>query len=161
MRRGACHVLCIVSHRASCGAAAYRTTPAGTTLFLGFSHFCQSCFTPTTTASISLSGPVSIPPHCELWINMAEESQKSKAPVLPQPGQRNILITSALPYVNNVPHLGNLIGSVLSADVFARYCRGRGLNTLYICGMYWVAVVDFSIRISNIFLSSFLREQLN
>lgn len=62
------------------------------------------------------------------------ESQKSKAPVLPQPGQRNILITSALPYVNNVPHLGNLIGSVLSADVYARYCRGRGLNTLYVCG---------------------------
>ena len=33
------------------------------------------------------------------------------------------LITSALPYVNNVPHLGNIIGSVLSADVYARYCR--------------------------------------
>jgi hypothetical protein len=27
--------------------------------------------------------------------------------VLPEPGQRNILVTSALPYVNNVPHLGN------------------------------------------------------
>lgn len=53
--------------------------------------------------------------------------------VLPEPGQQNILITSALPYVNNVPHLGNIIGSVSSADVFARYCRARGLNTLYIC----------------------------
>jgi len=40
---------------------------------------------------------------------------------LPQPGERNILITSALPYVNNVPHLGNIIGCVLSADVYARY----------------------------------------
>lgn len=40
---------------------------------------------------------------------------------LPVPGERNILITSALPYVNNVPHLGNIIGCVLSADVFARY----------------------------------------
>lgn len=39
---------------------------------------------------------------------------------LPQPGEKNILITSALPYVNNVPHLGNIIGCVLSADVFAR-----------------------------------------
>ena len=39
---------------------------------------------------------------------------------LPIPGERNILITSALPYVNNVPHLGNIIGCVLSADVFAR-----------------------------------------
>ena len=44
------------------------------------------------------------------------------------------LITSALPYVNNIPHLGNIIGCVLSADVFARYCKIAGYNTLYICG---------------------------
>ncbi len=43
------------------------------------------------------------------------------------------LITSALPYVNNLPHLGNLI-QVLSADVFARFCRMRGYDTLYVCG---------------------------
>jgi methionyl-tRNA synthetase len=43
------------------------------------------------------------------------------------------LITSALPYVNNIPHLGNLI-QVLSADVFARYCRIAGYETLYVCG---------------------------
>ena len=43
------------------------------------------------------------------------------------------LITSALPYVNNIPHLGNLI-QVLSADVFARYCRLAGYETLYVCG---------------------------
>jgi len=43
------------------------------------------------------------------------------------------LITSALPYVNNVPHLGNIIGCVLSADVYARYCRSVGHETLYIC----------------------------
>ena len=36
-------------------------------------------------------------------------------------GERNVLVTSALPYVNNIPHLGNVIGCVLSADVFARY----------------------------------------
>ncbi|CAF1155972.1 unnamed protein product [Rotaria sordida] len=52
----------------------------------------------------------------------------------PKADARNIMITSALPYVNNVPHLGNLIGSLLSADVFARYCRLRNYNTLYICG---------------------------
>ena len=46
---------------------------------------------------------------------------------------KKILITSALPYVNNVPHLGNLI-QVLSADVFARYCRLGEVETLYICG---------------------------
>ena len=43
------------------------------------------------------------------------------------------LVTSALPYVNNIPHLGNLT-QVLSADVFARFCRSRGYETLYICG---------------------------
>ena len=53
---------------------------------------------------------------------------------MPKKGERNVLITSALPYVNNVPHLGNIVGCVLSADVFARFCRLRGYNTLYICG---------------------------
>lgn len=48
--------------------------------------------------------------------------------------QKRKLITSALPYVNNVPHLGNIIGCVLSADVYARFCRQRGYETLYICG---------------------------
>ncbi len=43
------------------------------------------------------------------------------------------LITSALPYVNNIPHLGNLL-QVLSADVFARFCRSKGYDTMYICG---------------------------
>ena len=55
-------------------------------------------------------------------------------PILPEEGKKNVLITSALPYVNNVPHLGNIIGSVLSADVFSRYCKARGHPTLYICG---------------------------
>ena len=36
--------------------------------------------------------------------------------------------------MNNVPHLGNIIGCVLSADVYARYCRMRGYNTVFICG---------------------------
>ncbi|KAL9938083.1 hypothetical protein V8E36_002706 [Tilletia maclaganii] len=54
--------------------------------------------------------------------------------ILPKPGQPNILVTSALPYVNNVPHLGNIIGSTLSADVYSRYSRTRNRNTLYICG---------------------------
>jgi methionyl-tRNA synthetase len=43
------------------------------------------------------------------------------------------LVTSALPYVNNVPHLGNLI-QVLSADAFARFSRLSGKETLYVCG---------------------------
>lgn len=43
------------------------------------------------------------------------------------------LVTSALPYVNNIPHLGNLI-QVLSADVYSRFCRLKGYETLYVCG---------------------------
>ncbi|GLB07650.1 putative methionine--tRNA ligase, cytoplasmic protein rar1 [Aspergillus tubingensis] len=54
-----------------------------------------------------------------------------KTPVV---GEDNILVTSALPYVNNVPHLGNIVGSVLSADVFSRYNKARNRNTLYVCG---------------------------
>lgn len=54
--------------------------------------------------------------------------------LLPKADERNILITSALPYVNNVPHLGNIIGCVLSADIFARYSRMSGYNTLFVCG---------------------------
>ena len=44
-----------------------------------------------------------------------------------------ILITSALPYINGAKHLGNLVGSMLPADVYARYMRARGHNVLYIC----------------------------
>ncbi len=43
------------------------------------------------------------------------------------------LVTSALPYVNNIPHLGNLI-QVLSADVYSRFSRLKGYETLYVCG---------------------------
>uniref|UniRef100_A0A1B0FNT7 Methionine--tRNA ligase, cytoplasmic n=1 Tax=Glossina morsitans morsitans TaxID=37546 RepID=A0A1B0FNT7_GLOMM len=82
------------------------------------------------------------------------EDLKEPRTVLPKPGEKNVLITSALPYVNNVPHLGNIIGCVLSADIFARYlrdlrrrqgkkyyislnsryCRTAGYNTLFISG---------------------------
>ncbi len=43
------------------------------------------------------------------------------------------LITSALPYINGIKHLGNLVGSMLPADVFARFQRARGHDTLFIC----------------------------
>ena len=44
-----------------------------------------------------------------------------------------ILITSALPYINGAKHLGNLAGSMLPADVYARFKRSQGHETLYIC----------------------------
>ncbi len=42
-------------------------------------------------------------------------------------------VTSALPYINGVKHLGNLIGSMLPADVYSRYLRLRGHEVLFIC----------------------------
>lgn len=45
-----------------------------------------------------------------------------------------ILITSALPYVNGVPHLGHLVGCLLPSDVYARYMRMMGYEVLYVCG---------------------------
>ncbi len=44
-----------------------------------------------------------------------------------------ILITSALPYINGIKHLGNLVGSQLPADLFARYARARGHEVMFIC----------------------------
>ncbi len=44
------------------------------------------------------------------------------------------LITSALPYVNGLPHLGHLVGCLLPADICARFQRQRGRDTLFICG---------------------------
>ncbi|MCR4917898.1 MAG: methionine--tRNA ligase [Alphaproteobacteria bacterium] len=44
------------------------------------------------------------------------------------------LITSALPYVNNILHIGHLIGCFLPSDVYARFCRAMGRDVLYIGG---------------------------
>lgn len=43
------------------------------------------------------------------------------------------LITSALPYINGIKHLGNLVGSQLPADLYARYLRARGHEVMFIC----------------------------
>ncbi len=43
------------------------------------------------------------------------------------------LITSAIPYINGIKHLGNLVGSQLPADLYARYLRGRGFEVLFLC----------------------------
>ncbi|MFW9818831.1 MAG: methionine--tRNA ligase [Candidatus Thorarchaeota archaeon] len=44
------------------------------------------------------------------------------------------VVTSAWPYVNAKPHLGNLIGSTLSADVFARFLRMKGEEIVFVSG---------------------------
>ena len=43
------------------------------------------------------------------------------------------LITSAIPYINGIKHLGNLVGSMLPADLYARYARARGYEVLFLC----------------------------
>jgi methionyl-tRNA synthetase len=43
------------------------------------------------------------------------------------------LITSAIPYINGIKHLGNLVGSQLPADLFARFQRARGNEVLFLC----------------------------
>jgi methionyl-tRNA synthetase len=44
------------------------------------------------------------------------------------------VITSAWPNANYIPHLGNMIGSTLSSDVFARYCRLKGDEVVFVSG---------------------------
>ncbi|MCS7123409.1 MAG: methionine--tRNA ligase [Candidatus Aenigmarchaeota archaeon] len=47
---------------------------------------------------------------------------------------KKILVLCALPYTNNVPHIGNIVGSHLPADIFARFCRMKNYETLFVGG---------------------------
>ena len=73
---------------------------------------------PQAASSVS---PAEIEAAKKAWAEDLPQPACRKGPVLPHKGERNILVTSALPYVNNVPHLGNIVGCVLSADVYVRY----------------------------------------
>ena len=67
---------------------------------------------------------------------LAADRMPTGAPRTPRydrPGMTRYLITSALPYINGVKHLGNLVGSMLPADVSARHLRLRGDEVLFIC----------------------------
>ncbi|XP_075988296.1 methionyl-tRNA synthetase 1 isoform X2 [Anticarsia gemmatalis] len=115
------------------------TGPFGATSALGIPLVASLSSPVGTPDEEEEAGPT--PEEIELakenWLNGLKKLQpplKQEKLVLPVKGRKNILITSALPYVNNVPHLGNIIGCVLSADIFARYCRLCDYNTLYICG---------------------------
>src|SRR3984893_18781642 len=52
----------------------------------------------------------------------------------PSSVRRRVLVCCALPYTNAVPHVGNIVGSHLPADIFARYCRLKGHETILIGG---------------------------
>lgn len=53
---------------------------------------------------------------------------------LPNNHKGKWVVTSAWPYVNATPQLGNLIGSTLSADVFARFLRMKGEEVVFVSG---------------------------
>jgi methionyl-tRNA synthetase len=46
--------------------------------------------------------------------------------------KERVLVLCALPYTNGIPHIGNMVGSHLPADIFARYCRLKGAETLFL-----------------------------
>ncbi|KAI1322963.1 methionyl-tRNA synthetase [Xylariaceae sp. FL0255] len=67
---------------------------------------------------------------------MAMNSRRSGT-VLTEPGKRNVLVTSALPYVNNIPHLGNIIGTTTEARALAERYTPQEL-----CDKYRVIYAD-------------------
>lgn len=104
---------------------AYSKTPAAVEAIKTFSTLVAKPAAPA----------VALPEYTgKVNINEKAVYHKLTGQIKPKKGERNILVTSALPYVNNVPHLGNIIGSVLSADIYARYAKQRGYNSLFICG---------------------------
>ncbi|MCA6229954.1 MAG: methionine--tRNA ligase, partial [Phenylobacterium sp.] len=71
-----------------------------------------------------------------------------------------ILITSALPYINGIKHLGTLAGSMLPADVYARFKRAQGLETLYICATDEHGTpTELAAAAAGIDVASFCRQQ--
>lgn len=56
---------------------------------------------------------------------------------------RKVVVTSALPYANNRPHVGHIAGAYLPADIYVRFLRLKGVDTKFICGSddYGVAIM--------------------
>lgn len=48
--------------------------------------------------------------------------------------KKKIFIGAAWPYANGPLHLGHIAGCLLPADIFARYCRMMGYDTLFVSG---------------------------
>lgn len=60
------------------------------------------------------------------------------------------IITAALPFVNNIPHLGNIIGSHLPADIFARFSRLKGYRTVFVGGTdEHGTAIEFAVQMQN------------
>ena len=48
--------------------------------------------------------------------------------------KKKVLITAALPYVNDLPHFGHIVGCHLPADVFYRFHRSIGNDAIFVGG---------------------------
>ena len=59
------------------------------------------------------------------------ESRPKKCNIV---GGERVIVTSALPYIHSIPHLGNLIGSILPADIYYKYLRFTGRDAIFVCG---------------------------
>ncbi|EFA06771.1 methionine--tRNA ligase, cytoplasmic [Tribolium castaneum] len=123
------------SFKISSGIAAYQALLAGAKFIISNISTDNNVQSPQSVPEIVTSDELEAAQKA--WLKDIKDIPLMKTQpkvVLPKSTERNILITSALPYVNNVPHLGNIIGCVLSSDVFARFCRICNYNTLFIGG---------------------------
>lgn len=48
--------------------------------------------------------------------------------------KKKVLITAALPYINNVPHLGHIVGCHLPADIFFKFNKSIGNDAVFVGG---------------------------
>jgi len=53
-------------------------------------------------------------------------------PIVARAKKGRVLVLCALPYSNGIPHIGNIVGSHLPADIFARWCRLKGVDTVFV-----------------------------
>ncbi|ODQ67001.1 methionyl-tRNA synthetase [Nadsonia fulvescens var. elongata DSM 6958] len=117
-------------------ASLYTLKVNSSTWFKNFNELAEVKDAIKAAAAFTQKAPIPLPVRDgAIKVNTENiELRKHTGAILPKDGERNILVTSALPYVNNVPHLGNIVGSVLSADIYARYSKNRNYNTLFVCG---------------------------
>src|SRR5438552_12221183 len=82
----------------------------------------------------SSSGAESAPSSSSSASPVREAGQSTNEKQKKKEQQQRILVLCALPYTNAVPHVGNIVGSHLPADIFARYCRLKRYETLFVGG---------------------------
>lgn len=72
------------------------------------------------------------------------------------------MITSALPYINGIKHLGNLTGSLLPADFYSRFLRLNNEKVSFICGTDdYGTPAEIAAQLSNLSYIDFCQLQHN